>query len=101
MGRGIPVVLDTINFSNQASALKFFQLMLNRYIPGERVSEDDSLHLAALLKRHAEYRAKVGCGVDHFEVMAADFNTQCFCVVRTDGTRDDFSYPHCVKHRKN
>ena len=70
--------------------------MLNRYRPKQRVSEEDASHLAALLTRHSEYQEKVGIGIDHFEVMSADFRTQCFRIVRTDGTGVDFSYRHCI-----
>ena len=73
--------------------------MLNRYKPGERTSDEDALDLAALLVRHEEYPDKVGIGVDHFEVMMTEHGTQCFRVVRTDGTGTDFSYGHCVRGR--
>ena len=70
--------------------------MLNRYRPKQRVSEEDASHLAALLKRHSEYETKVSTGIDHFEVMSAEYGTQCFRIVRTDGTGEDFSYRHCI-----
>ena len=60
--------------------------MLNRYRPRQRVSDHDAADLAALLKRHSEYVEKVGVGIDHFEVMRAEFGTQCFRIVRIDGT---------------
>lgn len=70
--------------------------MLNRYRPGERVSDEDGLDVAALLERHTEYIAKVGCGVSHFQVMMTEHGTQCFRIIRTDGSGTDFSYPHCI-----
>ena len=70
--------------------------MLHRYRPKQRVSEEDAYHLAALLKSHSEYETKVGTGIDHFEVMSAEYGTQCFRIVRTDGTGAHFSYPHCI-----
>ena len=70
--------------------------MLNRYRPKQRVSEEDAADLAALLKRHSEYQEKLGTGIDHFEVMSAVFGTQCFRIVRTDGTGVDFSYQRCI-----
>jgi hypothetical protein len=97
MARGKPVVLDTRSFANQNEAKAFFKAMLNRYRPKQRVSDADAADLAALLKRHTEYKDKVGVGIDHFEVMSADFGTQCFRVVRADGTGDDFSYRHCIE----
>jgi len=96
MPRGKPVDLETRSFSNQKEATIFFKAMLARYRPKQRVSDEDAADLAALLKRHADYRDKLGVGIDHFEVMRAEFGTQCFRLVRTDGTGEDFSYPHCI-----
>lgn len=99
MGRGKPVILDTMQFENQASAHSFFKAMLNRYIPGERVSEEDAEKLSSLFKRHPDFETKVGCGVSYFEVMAADFGSQCFCAVRNDGSKEGFSYQRCVTQK--
>ena len=53
----------------------------------------------ALLERHTEYAAKVGCGVSHFEIFLTPHSTQCFRIVRVDGTGTDFFYPHCISQR--
>lgn len=100
MPKGKPVVLDTRSFANQKEATAFFKMMLNRYRPKQRVAAEDAADLAALLKRHSDYDEKVGVGIDHFEVMSAEFGTQCFRLVRTDGTGEDFSYPHCIAGRR-
>jgi Protein of unknown function (DUF3223) len=100
MPRAKPVVLETRSFANQKEASAFFRAMLNRYRPKQRVSDQDAADLAALLKRHADCEEKVGVGISHFEVMRAEYGTQCFRVVRTDGTGEDFSYPHCIAGRR-
>jgi hypothetical protein len=99
MARGKPVDLATRSFRNQAAATEFFRDMLNRYRPGCTVGAEDRLDLAALLERHPEYAQKIGCGVDHFTVMMTEHGTQCFRVIRKDGTGTDFSYLHCIKGR--
>jgi hypothetical protein len=99
MGRGKQVNLGSINFDNQSIAKEYFRAMLNRHIPGETVSAEDALHLGNLFMRHPEYPNKVGSGVDHFEVMPADYGTQCFCAVRIDGSKEGFSYIKCVSQR--
>ena len=99
MGRAKPVELATRSFATQALARSFFKDMLHRYQPKDRVSDADALDLSALLERHSEYAAKVGCGISHFEVMMTEEGTQCFRVVRTDGSGTDFSYPHCITGR--
>lgn len=73
--------------------------MLNRYRPGERVRDEDGLDVAALLERHTEYVAKVGYGVSHFQLMMTEHGTQCFRIIRKDGSGKDFSYPHCISQR--
>lgn len=98
-GRSKPVELATRSFDKQGDATTFFKAMLNRYRPGERVSDDDGLDVAALLERHTEYAMKVGCGVSHFEVVMTEHGTQCFRIVRTDGSGTDFSYPYCISQR--
>lgn len=98
-GRSKPVELATRSFEKQGDATAFFKARLNRYRPGERVSDEDGLDVAALLERHTEYVAKVGCGVSHFQVMMTEHGTQCFRIIRTDGSGTDFSYPHCISQR--
>lgn len=99
MPRRKPVELATRNFNTQDEANAFFSAMLNRYKPRERVSDQDHLDLVALLERHPEFHAKVGRGVDHFQIMMTDQGTQCFRIVRIDGTGTDFSIKKCVSHR--
>ncbi|UXY17201.1 DCL family protein [Chitiniphilus purpureus] len=99
MARGKPVILNTIGFDNQTKALTFFQQMLQRYVPGERVSPEDTIHLTELFKRHPSYPEKIGPGVSYFEVMPEKFNSQCFCAVLKNGTKEGFSYKRCVTQK--
>ena len=94
-----PVELATRIFDAQGAAEDFFKTMLNSYRLRQRVSDEDGLHLAALLERHTEYSMKVGCGVSHFEVVMTEHGTRCFRIVRVDGTGTDFSYLHCISQR--
>ncbi len=94
-------IIDTRSFPKKGDAHEFFKQMLNRYRPGDRVIDSDVADLAALLKCHTEYAAKVGSGIDHFRVMTNLYNTQSFEIVRTDGTRDDFSYKHCITPKRD
>lgn len=99
MARGKPVILETISFDTQSQARAFFQEILNRYIPGEIVSPEDSTHLAELFKRHPNYPTKIGPGINYFEVMPEKFSSQCFCAVLKDGTKEGFSYRKCVTQK--
>jgi hypothetical protein len=96
-----PFSIETRSFRKKDEANSFFRAMLNRYRPGDRVSDADALDLAALLKCHSDYANKVGSGIDHFCVMTNLFKTQSFEIVRVDATRDDFSYKHCITPKKD
>jgi Protein of unknown function (DUF3223) len=101
MGKRRAIQLDTRRFDKAGDGTKFFSEMLNRYSIGQVVSQVDSLDLRSLLKRHNEMDEKVGNGIAHFEVAAAPdgHGGQCFWIVRTDGTRIDFSFKHCLEAR--
>lgn len=52
--------------------------------------------LQSLLQYHAKADQKKGSGVQGFSVMQMTPNSKSFAVVRTDGTRTDFSYHKCM-----
>ena len=101
MPRGKPVVLDGRSFGTRQDALAYFKAMLARYRPEDTVDDADSIDLRSLLQRHPEHAEKAGVGIDHFEVMSADYGTKCFAVVQRNGTRIDFSYVVCVNNDPN
>lgn len=96
MARPHAIKLATREFRTKGAARAYFSVMLRRYKPGDRVSDEDAKDLASLLQRHPHAGEKIGPGIDHFEVMSADYNSQCFWVVRTDETIERFSYPSCI-----
>jgi hypothetical protein len=99
MGKRRSIQIDTRLFEKAGDGTKFFSDMLNRYSIGAIVSPIDSLDLTALLSRHDEITEKVGVGIDHFDVAAAPdgHDGKCFWIVRTDGSRIDFSFKHCLE----
>lgn len=101
MGKARSITIDTISFDKAGEARTFFSSMLQRYSPGDRVSDDDTAHLKALLRRHDEEADKIGVGVSHMTVGPAPdyFNQQCFWINRVDGSRIDFSYQHCLEKK--
>lgn len=104
MGKSRTITLPTRTFTKAGDATAFFKEMLNRYPVGDRVSDADAVELAALLTRHDEYDEKVGSGIAGFEVGVppADvpqFSQQCFWIIRTDGTKIDFSIGHCLARK--
>lgn len=78
MGKAIPVDLGVVSFKSRSKARVHFQGILQSYSVGDRVSEEHGRQLVELLKLHPEAASKIGSGVSHFEVLGADFDTQCF-----------------------
>jgi Protein of unknown function (DUF3223) len=101
MGKRRRIQIDTRLFEKAGDGTKFFSDMLNRYSIGAIVSPVDSVDLAALLKRHDELTEKVGVGIDHYEVAAAPegHDGKCFWIVRSNGSRIDFSFKHCLESK--
>jgi hypothetical protein len=99
MGRVRKIQIDTRLFQKAGDGTQFFSAMLNRYSVGDIVSDTDSRDQNALLKRHDEKDEKIGVGIDRFEVGEAPdgHNGKCFWIVRSDGTRIDFSFKHCLE----
>lgn len=94
-----PIDLRVVTFASQGAATAHFRAMLGRYRPGDTVNKDDAVELSALLMRHPDYVEKLGSGVEHFEVIPAEYGTQCFQIVRSDLTSERFSYPACIAGR--
>ena len=85
------------SFSSKAACLKYFKDLLNANPRGTKVPDQHFSDLHSLFVRNPDYQEKVGSGVDHFIVdKSPDWPTNCFYVVRRDGTRTDFSYKASV-----
>ena len=96
MAKAQPVEIGRHKFERKADALTFMKEMLNRYRPGDVVDTADAEFLIIALKRHPEAESKIGIGPKRFEVRSADYGTQCFWIIRVDGSEERFSYKSCV-----
>lgn len=104
MARARKISLTTRTFDKAGDATAFFKEMLNRYKIGEKVDQADAADLTALLALHDERDEKIGRGIEGFEVNtppedAPPFSKRCFWIIRTDGSREDFSYTHCLERK--
>ena len=96
MGVAKPIMIGDLEFAKKGDAVEYFKVMLNKYSPGDKVSEADGRLLAFLLGRHPETKAKIGSGIRHFNVRSADLGTQCFWVTRSDGSTERFAFRSCL-----
>lgn len=102
MGKARRIEFGHLVFERAGDATQHFSAMLNRYGIGQQVNADDHNDLLALIERHDERDEKVGRGIAAFEVNRApdpEHPNNCFWIVRTDGSRIDFSFPHCLKKK--
>lgn len=96
MAKAQPLNIAGHDFKGKTDARAFMRAMLNRYRPGDTVNATDAIFLGAALRLHPEAQSKIGSGPKRFEVRSADYGTQCFWIVRTDGSEERFSYLSCV-----
>ena len=101
MAKARPIDIGTRTFPKAGDAETFFKAMLNKYRTGTRVADEDGRDLLALLDRHDERAEKIGVGVAHFMVLRAPdgYTGKCFWITRTDGTKIDISYKHCLEKK--
>jgi hypothetical protein len=97
----IPFTIRTKKFAKKADALAYFKEMLNRYRPGDRVSDTDTQDLSALLEHHTEFTEKTGAGIDHFRLCITDTARNLSKSLGSMGVRDDFSYKHCITPKRD
>ena len=67
--------------------------ILNRYALNETLGVLDFDFMMGILECHPEAEKKIGCGVASIVVSREEvFGTRHFEIIRTDGSREDFSY---------
>ena len=91
-----PIAIGELFFTKKGDASDFLKTTLNKYRPGQTVSEIDASMLASLINMHRDAATKIGEGIDYFSVNSADFGTQCFWIHRIDGSSERFSYKKCL-----
>jgi hypothetical protein len=86
-------------YRTKGEAKEAVREVLYRYPEGSTVDrEEDHLLLLDLLDMHHEADDKIGPGVDAFAIAPPQRGTSPgFEVIRTDGSRIDFSYLTCLK----
>lgn len=96
MGRSKPITLGHLSFSKQGDAMAHFKEILNRLPIGTVLTGNDYGDVAALLSGHPRAQEKIGPGIERLTVDENDADGRCFHIIRTDGSKDNFSYKKCV-----
>jgi len=100
MGRGIPVVVDGRDFPTKATLTEYMRELISRYPIGSSVEGEDRTFCLALFKFHPDVASKLAPGVRSIEVRLDDYGNRHFQLLRDDGTEDDISWVHCVRHAR-
>lgn len=93
-----PVKLGPKIFNTSVEMFDYFYKFLHQWPLNVSVNKYEHMVLLDLLiKGHHESDKKVGPGVEAFQVKVHPmWQSRCYCLVRKDGTVDDFSYRKCV-----
>ena len=92
------IYLGVQKFKSIKEMQSFFGKLLKSYQPGNPIAEAEAATMKELLKYHTNAEKKID-DIDHFEVgKHPQFSeTNCFFIVRKDGTKEDFSFNKCIK----
>ncbi len=94
-------VLNGEFFKSKEAVKRKCREILYRKKVGEPVDTLDFPFLRDLLNHHDNASQKIGCGVVSMYTMMAEQKTQCFALVRTDGSTTDFSFYSCLREKKH
>lgn len=87
-------------FKNKDLARDAARSVMGQYHPGDVVT--DKVHhdfLLNLLALHPDARQKIGCGVKDFYIGDGMYGTNCFWLMRLDGTMTDWSFLKCLSSK--
>ena len=92
------IYLGFTKFKSLQEVRNVFNKALKNSKEGEKIGEPVSSYLKELLNYHPKCDKKM-MNFDHFEVNKHPDHedTKCFFIVRSDETKEDFSYVKCIK----
>lgn len=96
MARSKPITLGHLSFKKQGDALAYFKDLLSGISPGTALMGNEYRDVEALLSGHPRAQEKIGTGIATLLVDVADFDGKCFHIIRSDGSRENFSYKKCI-----
>jgi hypothetical protein len=90
------MIIGDKEFKNKKEALAYFKDILNSYKPTQIVNDKDFKDLVGLIENRPDKDVKIGCGIANIQVIEVRFNTKCFELIRTDDSKEIFSYINCI-----
>eukprot|EP00899_Mesostigma_viride_P007458 jgi/Mesvir1/16713/Mv15104-RA.1 len=89
-----PIQLGPKIFKKARSMYSYFHDLLVKYPPNQDLNEYEHQVVLDLLKKgHVDAAGKIGPGVRAFQIRVhPEHDSPCYFIIRTDGTKVDFSY---------
>ncbi len=88
--------IGALTFKYKKDAIAYFKDILTSYKIGEILNTDDYTDLCHLLEVHQDAAEIIGLGVKKIEVIESRYKSKCFQVIRSDSSREIFSYRRCI-----
>ncbi|PHX07627.1 DUF3223 domain-containing protein [Vibrio splendidus] len=93
----IPVVFGSYQFRTKTAAKECIRKRISNYDFGDKLNDNDELFFSELFTLHDEHREKVGSGISFISVERDFHNNKSLYINRTDGSKIDISWVHCVQ----
>lgn len=99
MGKSDPIILDGVEY-NKTKAAAEIKRILNDHPIGHYLEESEFRKVKDLLNYHLEKETKIGVGIESLQIVREEmWGGRRFDIVRTDGSREDFSYIKCLNSK--
>lgn len=95
------MIIGDKEFKFKKDAISYFKNILDSYEPTQTVSENDFKDLVGLIENRPDKDQKIGCGIESIQVIEVRFKTKCFELIRTDGSKEVFSYRNSINGKSN
>ncbi len=100
MGKSIPISVNGRYFPTKTALTEYIRELIARYPVGFSVEGEDRSFCFELFNFHPDVASKLASGVRSLEVRLDDYGHKHFQLLRGDGTEDDISWVHCVRHAR-
>ena len=100
MGKSISVTVNGQQFHAKSSLTEYVRGLIGRYPVGFSVEGEDRDFCLELFRFHPDAASKLASGIQRLEVRLDEYGHKHFQLLRCDGSEDDISWVHCVRHAR-
>lgn len=95
-----PIQVGYKTFTTVEEALKYYHYLITHVTLDQDLNEYEYFNVLEVLKKgHPDPQKKIGSGVKAIQVKKyPEMESTCFFIMRTDGTKEDFSVRKCISN---